>query len=133
MYVKSDDVIQCLCINNPLGPSSSGSPSHLFVSHFRSYFVPILCIKMCGSFWLRSVVFALAYLHFAKAHMRMSSPPPIRSPEEGVNVDFDQTSPLGVYPCKGFHTLPGHSSVMNIAAGSTIPVTYISWRPHVLM
>src|SRR5579859_4517698 len=88
---------------------------------------------MYGSYWLRSVVLALAYFHFAKAHMRMSSPPPIRSPEEGVNVDFDQTSPLGVYPCKGFHTLPGHSSVMNIAAGSTIPVTYFSWPPHVLM
>jgi hypothetical protein len=133
VYVKSDDVIQVFCINNPRGPSSSRSPSPLFVPHFRSYFVPLFYIKMYGSYWLRSLVLTLTYLHFVKAHMRMSSPPPIRSPEEGVDVDFDQTSPLGVYPCKGFHTLPGHSSVMNIAAGSTIPVTYFSWLPHVLM
>jgi hypothetical protein len=41
VYVKSDDVIQVFCINNPRSPSSSRSPSLLFVPHFHSYFVPL--------------------------------------------------------------------------------------------
>src|SRR5271154_4114543 len=115
MCVKSDDVIQILCINTPLWPIPDVAQHSIF-SSLTFVRTSSQIFKMYGSYWLRSVILVLSYLHFAKAHMRMSSPPPIRSPEEGVNVDFDQTSPLGIFPCKGFHTLPGHSSVMNIAA-----------------
>src|SRR5579862_9785515 len=78
---------------------------------------------MFDSCWLQVFCFSLLW-RFSYAHMRMSNPPPIRSPEEGVNVDFDQTSPLGVFPCKGFSNLPGHTPVASFAAGSTIPVKY---------
>ena len=81
---------------------------------------------MHRSVLLNSLLLALASLPVTLAHMRMSNPPPIRSPEEGVDVDYDQTSPLGTYPCKGYQTLPGHKSVLNIAAGSNVPVKYVS-------
>jgi hypothetical protein len=71
--------------------------------------------------WLKYLLLFLS-LSLVEGHMRMSYPAPIRSPEEGVNVDFDQTSPLGQFPCKGFLSAPGHSSVATFAAGSSIAV-----------
>ena len=71
--------------------------------------------------WLKYFVIFLG-LGLVEAHVRMSFPPPIRSPEEGVNPDFDETSPLGIYPCKGFLNDPGHSSVATFGAGSNVGV-----------
>jgi hypothetical protein len=72
--------------------------------------------------WLRYFLFSLGFLGIVEGHMRMSYPPPIRSPEEGVNIDYDETSPLGVYPCKGFLGDPGHKSVATFASGSNVAV-----------
>ena len=83
--------------------------------------------------WLK-LIFSIVLLSQAcHAHMRMSYPPPIRSPEEGVDVDFDETSPLGVFPCKGFANLTGHNSVATFAAGATIPVKYASHLTHLTL
>ncbi|KND02442.1 uncharacterized protein SPPG_02907 [Spizellomyces punctatus DAOM BR117] len=67
----------------------------------------------------------------ANAHMRMANPPPRGSVDPPVGPpDYDLASPLGgerSFPCGG---KPVGNSVMNIQAGSTIPVSIVGGAPH---
>jgi hypothetical protein len=60
--------------------------------------------------------------------MRMSEPPPIRSAEEGVNIDWAQDFPLNAnglnFPCQNNHRDAGHVAVKNWTSGEVVPITY---------
>lgn len=107
-------------INSPMPPLLQQHPPFFILC--THYSLLSFSKNMLDFRWLKALFCLAALSQVVRAHMRMSNPPPIRSPEEGIDVDFDQTSPLGVFPCKGFHTLPGHSAVATFAAGSTVPV-----------
>jgi hypothetical protein len=60
------------------------------------------------------------------AHMRMSEPPPLCSPEEGVNVTANQDNPLAYsglgFPCQNTHRDAGHQPVKNWTAGEFVAI-----------
>jgi hypothetical protein len=80
-------------------------------------------------------VFAVAAAGLAAAHMEMMDPPPFRSKfnKNVQNADYSMTSPLGVYPCKGYHSDFGTAegaSVASWAAGSQQKFTITGGAAH---
>lgn len=74
-----------------------------------------------------SILGALSALPLVLAHMRMIDPSPINDPDakparHNENADYNMLNPLNAdgsnYPCKGYNSQSGLSSVATYAAGS---------------
>jgi len=82
-----------------------------------------------------SLFAALMAAGLGRAHMVMVDPAPFRSVHNPFvqNVDSDLTSPLRVYPCKGYLSdlgTPAGASVATWAAGSTQKMTISGHAAH---
>ncbi|KNE72145.1 hypothetical protein AMAG_16637 [Allomyces macrogynus ATCC 38327] len=73
---------------------------------------------------------ALLAVSSAHGHMVMRDPPPRhshRNPGPSGQIDYDDTSPLGTFPCKGYRA---QKPVRTVRAGTSIPVTIGGDAPH---
>jgi hypothetical protein len=71
----------------------------------------------------------------AHAHMEMTSPAPFRSKfnKHVTNIEYTMNSPLGVFPCKGFHSdlgTPAGASVATWQSGSQQSFTVTGGASH---
>ncbi|ORZ34623.1 hypothetical protein BCR44DRAFT_120912 [Catenaria anguillulae PL171] len=84
---------------------------------------PLLVLTLVNLLVLSSIV-------SVKSHMMMTSPAPRQArnnPGPNGEIDYNGTSPLGVFPCKGFAR---QQSVLTVAAGESIPITIAGGAPH---